>query len=71
MVVVKDHQHGSHPWGDITTIGLDLAKNAFQVHAVDEAGSVVVRAKAEGSSEARAERYVITSTMVWWRRQNL
>ena len=29
--------------GDITTIGLDLAKNVFQVHAVDEAGSVVMR----------------------------
>jgi transposase len=28
--------------GDITTVGLDLAKNVFQVHAVDEAGSVVV-----------------------------
>ena len=29
--------------GDITTIGLDLAKNVFQVHAVDEMGSVVMR----------------------------
>ena len=29
--------------GDITTIGLDLAKNVFQVHAVDAAGNVVVR----------------------------
>ena len=29
--------------GDITTIGLDLAKNVFQLHAVDEAGSVVMR----------------------------
>ena len=29
--------------GDITTIGLDLAKNVFQVHAVDQAGNVVVR----------------------------
>src|SRR6202171_3475025 len=27
----------------VTTIGLDLAKNVFQVHAVDEAGSVVMR----------------------------
>jgi hypothetical protein len=34
---------GSHPMGNITTIGLDLAKNVFQVHAVDEAGSVVMR----------------------------
>ena len=29
--------------GDITTIGLDLAKSVFQVHAVDEIGSVVMR----------------------------
>src|SRR6202158_1781623 len=29
--------------GDITTIGLDLAKSVFQVHAVDEAGNVVMR----------------------------
>jgi len=28
---------------EITTIGLDLAKNIFQVHGVDEAGAVVVR----------------------------
>jgi transposase len=30
--------------GDITTIGLDIAKNVFQVHAVDEASSVVEQA---------------------------
>ena len=28
---------------EITTIGLDLAKNVFQVHGVDGAGQVVVR----------------------------
>src|ERR1700728_3510038 len=27
----------------ITTIGLDLAKNVFQVHGVDDAGKVLVR----------------------------
>lgn len=27
----------------IVTIGLDLAKNVFQVHGVDAAGAVVVR----------------------------
>jgi hypothetical protein len=43
MVVVKDHQQREPSMGDITTIGLDLAKNVFQVHAVDEAGSVVMR----------------------------
>ena len=29
--------------GDITTIGLDLAKNVFQLRSVDETGSVVMR----------------------------
>ena len=29
--------------GDITTIGLDLAKSVFQVHAIDEAGTVMMR----------------------------
>ena len=29
--------------GDITTIGLDLAKSVFQVHAVDEVGGIVLR----------------------------
>jgi transposase len=27
----------------ITTVGLDLAKRAFQVHTVDAAGEIVVR----------------------------
>ncbi len=28
---------------DVTTIGLDLAKNVFQVHGVDDEGTVVIR----------------------------
>ncbi len=28
---------------DVITIGVDLAKNVFQVHGVDSEGSVVVR----------------------------
>ncbi len=28
---------------EISTIGLDLAKNVFQVHGVDQAGNVIVR----------------------------
>lgn len=27
----------------ITTIGIDLAKNVFQIHGVDERGHVVLR----------------------------
>ena len=29
--------------GEISTIGLDIAKNVFQVHGVDEEGQVIVR----------------------------
>ena len=29
----------------ITTIGLDIAKNVFQVHAADEQGSAVLKRK--------------------------
>jgi transposase len=43
MVVVKDHPQREASMGNITTIGLDVAKNVLQVHAVDEAGNVVVR----------------------------
>jgi len=28
--------------GEISTIGLDIAKNVFQLHGVDEKGQVVV-----------------------------
>ena len=28
---------------NVSTVGLDLAKNVFQVHAIDEAGEVIVR----------------------------
>jgi transposase len=27
----------------VTTIGLDIAKSVFQVHAVDAAGKVIIR----------------------------
>ena len=43
MVVVEDHQQREPSMSNITTIGLDLAKNVFQVHAVDGAGNVAVR----------------------------
>src|SRR5438105_9544270 len=41
---VLDHANGREPsMKEVTTIGLDLAKNVFQVHGVDRAGAVVVR----------------------------
>jgi hypothetical protein len=48
MVVVEDHQQREPSMGDITTIGLDLAKNVFQVHAVDEAGNNQLPANVSG-----------------------
>jgi transposase len=42
MVVVEDHQQREPSMSEITTISLDLAKNVFQVHGVDETGTVVV-----------------------------
>jgi transposase len=29
--------------GEVSTIGLDIAKSVFQVHGVDGAGAVVIR----------------------------
>ena len=29
--------------GEVSTIGLDIAKAVFQVHGVDDAGTVVIR----------------------------
>jgi transposase len=34
----------------ITTIGLDIAKNVFQVHGIDAAEKVVVRKQLRGMS---------------------
>ena len=42
MVVVEDHQQREPSMSEITTIGLDLAKNIFQVHSIDETGTAVV-----------------------------
>ena len=39
--IATSHQR-SRPWS-IITIGLDLAKNVFQVHGIDAAGKVLVR----------------------------
>jgi transposase len=39
MVVIRNHQQRSIP--GVYNSGLDLAKNVFQVHAVDDMGSVM------------------------------
>src|SRR3984885_9170236 len=35
--------------GDVSTIGLDIAKSVFQVHGVDDAGTVVIRKRVSRS----------------------
>ena len=42
LVAVEQHQRGAIHM-EITTIGLDLAKQVFQVHGVNEAGHAVVK----------------------------
>ena len=41
-IITTKHRKG-HPKMKITTIGIDLAKNVFQIHGVDERGKVAVR----------------------------
>src|SRR5512132_1144384 len=41
--VIEDHQRREPSMDEITTIGIDLAKNIFQVQGVDASGAVVVR----------------------------
>ena len=41
IVANKSHQLAVHM--QVTTIGLDIAKNVFQVHGIDAAEKVVVR----------------------------
>ena len=49
----------------VTTVGIDLAKNVFQIHAVDERGKVVVRKQLKRDQMApyfaKLERTVDTS----------
>src|SRR5919202_5630180 len=39
----EDHQHGEHPMQQVTTVGLDLAKNLVQVHGADAQGRPVLK----------------------------
>src|SRR5258706_15061640 len=39
----SNHERREPPAMEITTIGLDLAKSVYQVHAINGAGEVVVR----------------------------
>ncbi len=43
VVVVINHEQEELSVMNISTIGLDLAKNVFQVHGIDNTGKVIVR----------------------------
>jgi len=43
VIAVSNHEQWEPSAMEITTIGLDLAKNFFQVHGVDDAGVAVLR----------------------------
>jgi transposase len=45
----------------ITTIGLDLAKNVFQVHGVDAAGKVLVRKQLRRAEVLRDRTAIMTA----------
>jgi hypothetical protein len=49
----------------VTTIGLDIAKNVFQVHGVDAAGAVVV---AKSIRRAKYWPSSLRCRRVWWGR---
>jgi transposase len=43
VVVIDNHEQEEPSVMKVNTVGLDLAKNVFQVHAIDAAGEVLVR----------------------------
>ncbi len=43
VVSIKDHEQKEPSVMNVSTVGLDLAKNVFQIHAIDDAGEVIVR----------------------------
>ena len=51
--------------GEVSTVGLDLAKSVFQVHGADDKGAVVIRKKLTARSLARV--LCRTSATAWLR----
>ena len=43
VALLTANQRKGHPKMKITTIGIDLAKNIFQIHGVDTHGKVALR----------------------------
>jgi transposase len=43
VVSIKDHEQEEPSAMNVSTVGLDVAKNVFQVHGIDSTGTVIVR----------------------------
>src|ERR1700756_5974563 len=43
VALEANHYEGEPSMGEVSTIGLDIAKSVFQVHGVDVDGTVVIR----------------------------
>src|SRR5258708_18437961 len=59
----SNHERREPPAMEITTIGLDLAKNVYQVHAINGAGEVVAP---KTIRRAQVLRFLGGSIHVWW-----
>ncbi len=59
VVVVINHEQEEPSAMNISTVGLDLAKNVFQVHGIDGTGKVITRSaytiRASGSKTPRQQ----------------
>jgi transposase len=49
----EHHNEGDRPWKNLSEIGVDLAKNYFQVHALASEGSPAVKRKVTRSKMHR------------------
>ncbi len=57
---------------NITTVGLDLAKNVFQVHAIDETGEIIVCNASANAEPCRIEGDLLfLSRTRFWRLEAL
>jgi hypothetical protein len=57
LLVIESAANGEPSMGEVTTIGLDLAKHVFQVHGIDADGAVVLRKQLRRSQQATSVRH--------------
>jgi hypothetical protein len=63
IVAIESHQ-GAFDM-QVTTIGLDIAKNVFQVHGIDAAEKVVVRKQLRRSQVLEFSRHCCRALSAW------